>query len=166
LPTAKRVAIGQLILHGRGHLVAIKALGKGLLLEILRYASEVRDAAPYFEQIDGDDVDGEAVKLAAQLIKAQSGPFEPDALPDEYARAVHELIRAKIEQRAPEVVLEEPRAPTPKVINIMDALKESMQKQGQTKMRESVRRRTGTSGAPKERAGRGTRTRPSSRTAH
>jgi DNA end-binding protein Ku len=155
-----------LILHGRGHLVAIKALGKGLLLEILRYASEVRDAAPYFEQIDGDDVDGEAVKLAAQLIKAQSGPFEPDALPDEYARAVHELIRAKIEQRAPEVVLEEPRAPTPKVINIMDALKESMQKQGQTKMRESVRRRTGTSGAPKERAGRGTRTRPSSRTAH
>ena len=45
-----KVAIGQLIMHGRGHLVGIKALGRGLMLSILRYGNEVRDAEPYFDR--------------------------------------------------------------------------------------------------------------------
>ena len=52
-------------------------------------------------------------------------------MPNEYANAVHELVQAKIEQRAPEVEIgTEKREPT-KVINIMDALKKSMQARGQ-----------------------------------
>ena len=64
-------------------------------------------------------------------------------MPNEYARAVHELVQAKIEQRAPEVEIETEKRETPKVVNIMDALKKSMQAKGQTKVRDSVRKRMG-----------------------
>jgi DNA end-binding protein Ku len=61
-------------------------------------------------------------------------------MPNEYARAVHELVRAKVEQRAPEVVIAEERPSAP-VINIMDALKKSIHAKGQAKVRDAVRRR-------------------------
>lgn len=51
LKQSRKVAIGQLIMHGRGHLVGIKANGKGLMLSILRYGNEIRKAKPYFEGI-------------------------------------------------------------------------------------------------------------------
>ena len=40
------------------------------------------------------------------LIKQEFGKFQPEKMPNEYARAVHELVQAKIEQRAPEVEIE------------------------------------------------------------
>jgi DNA end-binding protein Ku len=166
LASTKKVAIGQLIMQGRGHLVAIKAHGKGLLLQILRYKSEVRDAETYFERLNGERVDSEAVKLASQLIERQSGPFEPETMPDEYARAVHELVRAKVEHRAPEVSIAAEGKPAPHVINIMDALKKSMQKQGQAKASAVVKKRMG-KGALKDEAPRPLRSRASARrTAH
>ena len=49
LKQTRKVAIGQLIMNGRGHLVGVKAHGKGLMLSILRYANELRDPKLYFE---------------------------------------------------------------------------------------------------------------------
>jgi DNA end-binding protein Ku len=141
LAASGRVAIGQLIMSGREHLVGIRALGKGLMLGILRYANELRPAEPYFEKIKAKP-DADAVTLAAGLIERGLGPFEPKKMPNEYARAVHELVRAKVEQRAPEVVIAEERPSAP-VINIMDALKKSIQAKGQAKVRDAVRRRMG-----------------------
>ena len=102
---------------------------------------------PYFDTID-TKVDDSAVKLAVDLVEQESGKFEPEKMPNEYARAVHELVQAKIEQRAPEVEIETEKRETPKVVNIMDALKKSMQAKGQTKVRDSVRKRMGKA-APK-----------------
>jgi DNA end-binding protein Ku len=162
LKQTRQVAIGQLIMQGRGHLVGIKALGRGLMLSILRYGNEVRAAEPYFERLTTKP-NTEAVALASQLIKRQSGRFEPEKMPDEYARAVHELIKAKVENRAPEVEIAPEGKPMAPVINIMDALKQSMQKQGQAKVRDAVRKRMGKS-APKEEAPRpATRSRASAR---
>ena len=63
----------------------------------------------------------EAVGLAKELIEAESGRFEPEEIPDKYAETLHELLRAKVEQRAPQIeVTTEGKAP--EVINIMDAL--------------------------------------------
>ena len=69
-------------------------------------------------------------------------------MPNEYANAVHELVQAKIEQRAPEVEIETEKRETPKVVNIMDALKKSMQARGQTKVRQAMRKKAGKA-APK-----------------
>src|SRR5215510_8764043 len=146
LAKTKKMAVGQLIMHGREHLVGITANKKGLMLLILRYQDELRKPEPYFDKID-TKTDADAVKLAVNLIEQESGKFEPQKMPNEYARAVHELVQAKIEQRAPEVQIETEKRETPKVINIMDALKKSMQAKGQTKVRDAVRKKGKT--APK-----------------
>lgn len=59
-----------------------------------------------------------------------SGRFEPEKMPDEYSLAVHELVRAKVEDRAPPVSIGAEGKPAPQLINIMEALKASMQKRG------------------------------------
>ena len=159
----KKMAIGQLIMHGREHLVGITAHNKGLVLVILRYPDELRKPEPYFEKIEAE-ASPDAVKLAVDLIGQQSGKFEPQKMPNEYARAVHELVQAKIEQRAPEVEIETAKGETPKVINIMDALKKSMEARGQAKVRNAVRGRMGKEPAS-EKLGRGSkRTKPTTTT--
>src|SRR5262245_37111959 len=142
LKQTRKVAIGQLIMHGRGHLVGIKAHGKGLMLSILRYGNEVRDAEPYFERVTAKP-GTEGVALAKELIERMSGRFQPEKMPDEYASAVKELVKAKVEHRAPEVQIGPQGKPTAAVINIMDALKASMQKQGRAKVHDTVRKRMG-----------------------
>ena len=162
----KKVAIGQLIMHGREHLVGITAHKKGLMLLILRYQDELRKPDSYFDSID-TRVDDSAVKLAVDLIEQESGKFEPQKMPNEYAQAIHELVQAKVEQRAPEVQIETEERETPKVVNIMDALKKSMQAKGQMRVRDSVRKSTGKA-APKDQISTASpRSRPTTRrTAH
>ena len=116
------------------------------MLSILRYGNEVRAAEPYFDKLTPKP-DREAVALASELIKRMSGRFEPEKMPDEFARAVRELVKAKVEHRAPEVMIEADGKPKAPVINIMDALKKSMQRQGQAKARDAVRKRMGKASA-------------------
>ena len=142
LAKSNKMAIGQLIMHGREHLVGITTHKKGLVLLILRYADELRKPEPYFDKIEAK-ADADAVKLATDLIEQELGKFQPEKMPNEYSRAVHELVQAKVEQRAPEVEIDTAKGETPKVINIMDALKKSMQARGQAKVRDLVRRRMG-----------------------
>jgi DNA end-binding protein Ku len=165
LRSSGKVAIGQLVMQGREHLVGIKALGRGLMLVILRYANELRDEQPYFDNLTAEP-ESYAVKLAAGLIERETGKFEPKKMPNEYAKAVHELVRAKVEQRTPEVAVAEERASAP-VINIMDALKKSMQAKRQANVRDAVRQQMGKD-APQPKAVRaksGAKARPS-RAAH
>ena len=129
-------------MRGHGNIVAIKPFGEGLLLEVLRHA----ERGPRGDAtVRGDPevkVDKEALDLAKELIKRKTGKFEPEEFKDEYAEAVWELIHAKLEDRAPEIVTEPPG--TAKVINIMDALKKSVQR----KARAGARRQ-----APAKRGG-------------
>lgn len=128
LKESGKVGVGQFILRGQSNIVALEPCGKGLLLEILRHADEVRAADKFFAEVPEMKVDKEALELASELIERKSGAFEPEKFKDEYTEAVWELINAKIEHRAPSV--ETGEAPTAKIINIMDALKKSVKQQG------------------------------------
>jgi DNA end-binding protein Ku len=103
-----KVGVGQFILRGHGNIVAIKPCGKGLLLEVLRHADEVRSADTLFKEIADVKIDKEALDLAKELIQRKTGKFEPEQFKDEYTEAVWELIQAKLEHRAPEIVTELP----------------------------------------------------------
>jgi DNA end-binding protein Ku len=129
LKDTKKIGVGQFILRGHGNIVAVKPFGKGMILEVLRHANEIRAAEPIFKEITEVKVDKEALDLAKELIKRKSGKFDPEQFKDEYSEAVWELINAKLEHRKPEIVTEVPG--TAKVINIMDALKKSV-RQGKT----------------------------------
>jgi DNA end-binding protein Ku len=151
LKQADKIGVGQLILRGQGNIVALKPCGRGLLLEILRHADEVKSADTFFEEVPDVKVDKEALELAVELIERKSGAFEPEKFKDEYTEAVWELINAKLEHRAPSIVTEEPG--TAKVINIMDALKKSVKAQGKqaapSKGQQSKRAAASRSGAKK-----------------
>ena len=94
LNKTKKMAVGQLIMHGREHLVGITAHKKGLMRLILRYAEELRKPEQFFDKMETKP-DTNVVKLAMDLVEQESGKFEPEKMPNEYARAVHELVQAK-----------------------------------------------------------------------
>ena len=91
LKQTRKVAVGQLIMHGREHLVGIKTLGRGLVLYILRYADELREPTSYFEGISAE-ANPQAVKLATDLIERESGRFEPEKMPDQFADAIRLFV--------------------------------------------------------------------------
>jgi len=124
LKATKKIGIGQFILRGHGNIVAIKPFENGLLLEVLRHASGIRSADALFDDLPDVRVDKEALDLAKELIERKTGKFEPSLFKDEYVEAVSELIQAKLENRASEIVTGEPGGA--KIINIMDALKKSV----------------------------------------
>jgi DNA end-binding protein Ku len=101
------------------------------------------------------------------LIEAESGRFEPEKIPDKYAETLRELLQAKVEQRAPHIEVSTEVKAKPEVINIMAALKESMQAKGRAKVRDAVHRRMGKPSEEEKPRPRASRPRPSARrTAH
>src|SRR5581483_1568265 len=96
------------------------------MLETLRYEDEIRSSDPYFESIGGEDPDKEELDLAKELIKRGTKKFSPGEFHDHYREALQELIDAKLEKRPPEQITEE--EPTGKVVNLMDALRKSLEK--------------------------------------
>jgi DNA end-binding protein Ku len=58
-------------------MVGVKVHRRGLMLSILRYGNEVRDAEPYFERLTSKKPDTESVALAKELIERMSGDLSP-----------------------------------------------------------------------------------------
>jgi DNA end-binding protein Ku len=126
LKKAKKVGLGQIVIRGKGTLVALKACGKGMLLETLRYADEVKKASAAFSGIKEHEPEKDMIELAEELIQKKSKKFDPTAFKDSYEQALRELIEAKAEHRQVRQI-EETR-PTAQVIDLMEALRKSVGK--------------------------------------
>lgn len=124
LKKTNKIGLGQIVVRGQGSIVAIKPFGKGLLLETLRYADEVKKPDTAFDEVPAKKVDADLVELAQELIDKKSGDFHPEKFKDTYTVALRELIKAKQEHRPPREIEEVP--PASNVINLMDALKRSV----------------------------------------
>jgi DNA end-binding protein Ku len=130
---AGKAAIGEIAFGGREHLVAIAVPADrsepGLMAYLLRYGEEMRDSKEFFSQISAarkNNIDKKQLAMATQLIEAYSHPFHLNAFKDDYEAALRELIEAK-QKNAP-LPLEEKTARRAKVINLMDALRQSVSK--------------------------------------
>ena len=119
------VGLGRVVLTRREHVVMLEAFDKGLLATTLRYAYEVRDQGPYFEDIPELKLPAEMIQLAGHIIDTKAGHFDPKKFEDHYETALVELLRKKQEGRAIEPVREAGSAPR-RVINLMDALRASI----------------------------------------
>ncbi len=129
LRKAKKVALGQLSVRGSEKLVAIKPCGKGLLLETLRYADEVRQGQAFFDNIDDTKPKKELLDLAAKLIEDKSAPFDAGEFEDRYGAALKKLIDKKAKSKGKRAVIEdvdEPESGGGNVIDLMAALKKSV----------------------------------------
>src|SRR5580698_9327066 len=129
LQETKKTALGKIAFGGREHLVAIAPSTDdnlpGMMAYTMRYAEELRDPAGYFSEIKKVAVDDDQLSLAKELIKRKAAKFDAEKFKDQYEAALREMIEAKI-QHAP--VLQEETAPkSAKVVNLMDALRRSVQ---------------------------------------
>lgn len=123
-----KVAIGQVVLSGREHVVAILPYGDGLRLDTLRYKEEVRDPAAYYQGLAQAPVDPDQEALMEQIVARRSAAFDPGRFVDHYEEAVRRLIEQKLEGKLP--AREAERHPAT-VVNLMDALKRSLAADGE-----------------------------------
>jgi len=126
-----KAAIGKLALYGREYLVAIQPRENGLVMYTLRHATEVRamDAIDELKFVPAK-IKPDEVKLAKQVI----GNFETEGdltqYKDDYQEGLRKVIDAKI---AGEEVAEPQEEAPPKVVNLMEALRQSLERVSTTK---------------------------------
>jgi DNA end-binding protein Ku len=116
--------IGKVALYGREYLVKVQPRERGLIMYTLRHAEEIRamDGIDELGQMPAK-VKADEVKLARQVMSTFEGELDFKAYRDEYQDGLRQIINAKVEGR--EVVAPEVEAP-PKVVNLMDALRRSL----------------------------------------
>jgi len=119
-----KIGIGKLALYGREYLVAVRPFERGIVMHTLHHAAEMRgiDAVDELNSVPAS-VKPEEMKLARQVIPDVRAAAEPRNYKDEYREGLQKIIDAKIAGQ--EVVATSPEAP-PKVVNLMDALRKSL----------------------------------------
>jgi DNA end-binding protein Ku len=117
------VALGRVVLTRREHVIALEPRGRGLLGMTLRYPYEVRDEQPYFEDIPELKLPKDMMDLASHIVSNKSGHFDPSHFEDRYQNALIDLLKKK---EAGEKITPVRVAPPPRVVNLMDALRASI----------------------------------------
>jgi DNA end-binding protein Ku len=117
------VALGRVVLTRREHVIALEPKGRGLLGLTLRYPYEVRDEGSYFEDIPELNLPKEMLDLATHIVNTKSGHFDPSQFQDRYENALIDLLKKK---EAGEKIEPAREAAAPRVVNLMDALRASI----------------------------------------
>jgi DNA end-binding protein Ku len=147
---AGKVALAKFVLRGRENLVLVRPAQDGLMLHAMYFADEVRN----FDEISK----GESAKiteaetsLAIRLIEELSNEqFNPEQYGDEYRQRVMELVNTKAEGR--EITIAEPQVQRAQVIDLMEALKESLGKKVAREKKPAVRAKSAEPEKVKKRA--------------
>jgi DNA end-binding protein Ku len=120
---AAMAGLGRVTIARRERMVLVEPRDGGMVLITLRSADEVRtaDFAPATA-----DIDPEMVAVAETIIKRRTGSFDPATFRDRYQDALNKLIEAKLKGRT---VKAKPAAPAAPVLDLMAALKRSLQQE-------------------------------------
>ncbi len=122
-----KAALAKWAARGKQYLAMIRPVEKGLVMQVLRYADEVRS----FDEIPVGDVTIKEpeLKLAIQLVEQiASETFNPQAYEDEVRKRIQEAIQRKVDGQ--EVTSAPPEAPRAQIIDLMAALKASLAAKG------------------------------------
>ena len=132
LEESEYVAIAKLAMHNREYTVFLRPFKGGMLLETMYYKDEVREVEGFGDTKDVQVKEAE-VKVAHQLIEALSGDWDPEKYYDTFEANVKQLIKAKLEGK--EVTAVEKPAKPGKVVDLMAALKQSLDQMEKKKPR-------------------------------
>jgi DNA end-binding protein Ku len=138
-----KVAIGRVVLTNREHIIALEPLDKGLMGTLLRYPYEVRAADEYFDEIQDVKVTKDMLDLARHIVNQKSGRFEPDKFEDHYEAALVQLINSK---RAGKPVTAKARPRGENVVDLMDALRQSIGQASQSPAKPTKKPRKASAG--------------------
>lgn len=154
-----RAGIATVVIRSRQYLAALLASGDALLLELLRFAQELRDLSDF--DLPGQNlrelkISQKEIQLAGKLIDGMSAEWNPTAHRDEYRDVLMQLIERKIKSGETEAVTdvqaEESEAEEVQTINFMDVLKRSVEDAGKKRKRATPKRKTAKKKTPARKA--------------
>lgn len=143
------LGVGTITLRKKQYLASIKPLGDAIILDLMRFADEVLDAAEY--RFPGSDYRPQELKMAEQLIGNLTEEFQPEKYKDEYRANLEKIIAAKMKGK--KVTLKESAEPEMTgVIDLMDRLKESLEGKPKKSSSTSKKKKSSTSSAKRKSA--------------
>jgi DNA end-binding protein Ku len=128
----------------------LEPLGKGLLGTTLRFDYEVRNEKEYFSEIPSPRISKDMVSLASHILQTKATEFDPGKFKDEYETALRKLVQRKAKGHTIEVPESEEKPSN--VINLMDALRESLKTNSKQTHAPGARRKNRQSAARRRRA--------------
>jgi DNA end-binding protein Ku len=124
----KMVGIGRVVMARRERMMMLEPFEKGIMGTTLHYPYEIRSEEAVFEEIPEMKLPDQMIGLAETIIDKMTGKFEPEKFEDRYENAMIELIRSK--QAGLPAPKEKPAARPANVVNLMDALRRSIEAGG------------------------------------
>ena len=125
-------AIAQLAMHGREQFLVIRFSAKGLVGHTMFYASEIRREQEFAASTDA--LSTKEIQLASSLIEQMAETFQPERFVNAYQNRVKALVESKVKRVPAQAAAEESEPATRKPpVDIMDALKRSLEKAAERK---------------------------------
>jgi DNA end-binding protein Ku len=153
-----KVAIAKVALREKEHLATLRLRDNVLVLETMFWPDEIR--VPKFEELDEEvELRLQEIKMARSLIDSLTDDFEPEEFSDEYRATLEEIIRKKVEGE--EIILAEPSEPS-KVVDLMDALRASVEAAKASRPSNGQRAASGGSGSSRSGSRSGSKSRSGS----
>ena len=135
-----QVGVAKVALREKEHLATVRLKDDVFVLETMHWPDEIR--APEFEELSKKvKIQDSEVKMARQLIQQLASEFNPEAFADEYRAKLEELVQAKVEG-AEVTIAAEPEAEPTKVVDLMEALKASVEEAKKRKAGGSSKKKT------------------------
>jgi DNA end-binding protein Ku len=127
-----KIGVGKLALYGREYLVAVRALERGLVLHTLHHAAEIRSIESISDELAKvpNVVDAAQVKLARALVQTFDAPLDLSSFSDAYVEGLRKVIDDKIAGRE---IVGPPAPAAPRVVNLAEALRQSLETLQRTK---------------------------------
>jgi DNA end-binding protein Ku len=120
----ERVGLARIVIAHREHMIALEPLGKGILATTLRYDYEMRDEQQFFKDIATPKVSKDMLQLAGHILDTKAAHFDAGKFKDQYEIALRKLVERKAAGKKIEPTA--PPARPDNVINLMDALRQSL----------------------------------------
>ena len=118
-----KAALAKFVMHQREHIAVIKPLGRALVLEQMRFPSDLREPGELNFPAD-KDVSAKELDMAIKLIKQETKPFVSEDLRDTYTEELEDMIKAKTKGKKPSKHTKSKPAENTK--DLMAALKASL----------------------------------------
>jgi DNA end-binding protein Ku len=123
LAEENKVGIAKVSFRDKEHLAALRFKDKVFVLETMYWPDEIRAAE--FDTLDvGSKVRAQEIDMAKSLIENLTEPWSPETFKDEYREALLEIVEKKLAGEPIEMPTE---APAAKVVDLMEALKASVE---------------------------------------
>jgi DNA end-binding protein Ku len=120
-----KAALGRFVRQGAEHLCLIRPKGDALALETMFISEDVNSQAEIEEAVSGSEVKDAELGLAQQVIDSLAGEFDPAELTSQYRQNLRQMLEAKLDGQ--EIVKPEPEVEETPVVDLMEALKRSVE---------------------------------------